>query len=409
MNVNAPTPQRPISPSISTEQAVPVRNVPSTGHADPVDQARKQFLDDGETEYLGGTLSAEGYQLTKAAVSPNKPGSPKVQVSTFAVDGVQSNDMMVIKRVSRTEEGPNLVLYMPEDDVTSFHEFKNAEEMTAWLKGVANDPTERKRFTQHFASDKAPKQEDRVNKKFGEFADGDINAVVGSFGDEKGDIFERLNKDASVPPAPVDGLVRTQLYKLAPDGKAFYVGYRPDGEAIVYSYDAYGNLQGAGQKKDAKARRHYFVQNGLNENKPLESMTFNEFRKKIASAALDNVGANNLNGLYDEFLKQLRSPGYGLATALKALGVPDDVAHSIETIVKDPVKGTLLELNRDNRIGKLFGVDQAEMDAQLESAGSQIQSNIPYYGTWRDRLENTANVIERVVGTPEVPTTEVRV
>ena len=229
MNVNAPTPQHPIGPSISTEQAGPVRNVRSTGHVDPVDQARKKFLDDSETEYLGETLSAEGYQLTKAALSRHKPGSPGGQVSTFAVDGVQSNDMMMIKRVPPTEEGPNLVLYMPEDDVTSFHEFKNADEMTDWLKEVANDPTERKRFTQHFSSDQSPKQEDRVSQKLGEFAEGDINAVVGSFGYEEGDIFERLNKDASVPPVQVKGLVGTQLYKRELDGKTTYVGYQSDG------------------------------------------------------------------------------------------------------------------------------------------------------------------------------------
>lgn len=408
MNVNSPPLQRPIGPSTSTEQIRPVRNVRSAGNADPVDQARKKFLDDSETEYVGNTLTAKAYQLTEAALSPNKPGSSGVQVSTFAVDGVQSNDLIMIKRVPLTEEGPNFVLYMPEDDVTSFHEFDNAQQMTDWLKDVANDPIERKRFTKHFANDQAPKQEERVNQKFGMFADGDSNAVVGSFGYEKGDIFERLNKGTSIPPVQVDGLVRTQLYKLEPDGKAFYVGYRPDGEAIVYSYDAYGNLYGEGQKKDAKKRRFYFVQNGLNENKPLEPMTFNAFRKKIASVSLGNVGANNLNGLYDEFLKQLRSPGYGLATALKALGVPEDIAHSIETIAKDPVKGTLLELNRDNRIGKLFGVDQQEMDAKLESAGNQAQHNIPYYGKWRERLEDTANVIEQVAGTPDVPTTEVR-
>ncbi|VCU63035.1 MULTISPECIES: DUF6543 domain-containing protein [Pseudomonas] len=408
MNVNCPTPQRPIEPSLPAEQTEPVRYVRSSDDADLVNQARKKFLDDGETEFLGDTLSAEGYQLVKAVVSRNKPGAPGVQVSTFAVDGAQSNDMMVIKRVPPTEDGPNLVLYMPEDDVTSFHEFKDAEEMTAWLKDVANDPTERKRFTQHFSNPEAPKQQERVNKQFGEFAAGDINAVVGSFGHERGDIFERLNKDASVPPAQVDGLVRTQLYKLEPDGKAFYVGYRPDGEAIVYSYDAYGNLQGGGQKKDAKARRFYFVQNGLNQNKPLEPMTFNEFRKKITSVSLDNVRANDLMGLYDEFLKQLRSPGHGLATALKALGLSDNVANSIETILKDPIKGTLLELNHDNRVGKVFGVDKAEMDANLERVGSQIQSNIPHYGKWRKRLENTADVIEQSVGTPELPTTEVR-
>ncbi|NCE90667.1 hypothetical protein DK871_11285 [Pseudomonas sp. L13] len=379
-----------------------MRNVRSTGHADPVDQARKKFLDDGETEYLGGALSAEGYQLTKAAVSPDKPGSPGVQVSTFAVDGVQSNDMMVIKRVPPTEEGPNLVLYMPEDEVTSFHEFKNAEEMTAWLKEVANDPTERKRFTQHFSSDKAPKQEERVNKKFGEFAEGDINAVVGSFGYEKGDIFERLNKDASVPPVQVSGLTRTQLYKQETDGAATYIGYQEDGKKILYKYDAYGNMHGNNGKE------WFFAQNGLNDNKPLEPMTLNEYTKKVVSVSLDNVSANDKRALLDEFVKQLRNPLHGIGMALKELGVSGDVANSIEEILKNPVKGTLLELNHDNRIGKLFGVDKEQMDATLESVGSQVQSTIPYYGAWRDGFNNVADVIEGQVGTYEEPTTQVR-
>ncbi len=74
MNVNSPAPQRPIGSPISMEQSGPARNVRSTGDADPVDQARKKFLDDNETEYLGGTLSAEGYQWVKAAVSRDKPG-----------------------------------------------------------------------------------------------------------------------------------------------------------------------------------------------------------------------------------------------------------------------------------------------------------------------------------------------
>lgn len=399
MNVNFPAPQRPIGSPISTEQSGPARNIRSAGDADPVDQARKKFLDDSETEYLGGTLSAEGYQWVKAAVSRDKPG---VQVSTFAVDGVQSNDMMVIKRVPPTEEGPNLVLYMPEKDVTSFHEFKNAEEMTAWLKDVASDPTERKRFTQHFSSDKAPKQEDRVNKKFGEFADGDINAVVGSFGYETGDIFERLNKDVSVPPVQISGLVHTQLHNITPDGKATYIGYAEDGKKLLYTYDAYGNMHGSNGKE------WFFAQNGLNDNKPLEPMTLNKFTKKVASVSLDNAGANDMRGLLDEFVRQLRNPLRGIGMALKELGVPGDVATSIEEILKNPVKGTLLELNHDNRIGKLFGVDKEQMDATLERVGSQVQSNIPYYGAWRDRFIDVADVIEGQVGTYEEPTTQVR-
>lgn len=368
MNVNSPAPQRPIGSPISMEQSGPARNVRSTGDADPVDQARKKFLDDNETEYLGGTLSAEGYQWVKAAVSRDKPG---VQVSTFAVDGVQSNDMMVIKRVPPTEEGPNLVLYMPEEDVTSFHEFKNAEEMTAWLKDVASDPTERKRFTEHFSSDKAPKQEDRVNKKFGEFADGDINAVVGSFGYETGDIFERLNKDVSVPPVQISGLVRTQLHNVTPDGKATYIGYPEDGKKLLYTYDAYGNMHGSNGKE------WFFAQNGLNDNKPLEPMTLNEFTKKVASVSLDNAGANDMRGRLDEFVRQLRNPLRGIGMALKELGVPGDVATSIEEILKNPAKGTLLELNHDNRIGKVFGVDKEQMDATLERGAVKSKAIFP--------------------------------
>lgn len=405
MNVNSPTLQRPVGPSLSTEQAGPVRNVHSTGHSDPVDQARKKFLDDGETEFQGGTLSAEGHQLAKAAVSPGKPG---VQVSTFAVDGVQSNDMMVVKRVPPTADGPNFVLYMPENDVTSFHEFKTAEEMTDWVKSVANDPTERKRFTQHFSSAQAPKQEERVSQKMGEFAAGDVNAVVGSFGYEKGDIFQRLNKDASAPPVEVDGLVRTQLYKLEPDGKAFYIGYREDGEAIIYSYDAYGNLHGGGQKKDADNRRYYFVQNGLNDNKPLEPITFNQFREKITSASLDNVGANNLSGLYDEFLKQLRNPGHGLGTALKVFGLPDDLADSIEKLVKNPSKDGLLELNKDNRIGLLLGVDKDKVDGLLENIYSDAQNYSKNYEAARGTLSAAADKFEKLFGKPVEPTTQVR-
>ena len=172
---------------------------------------------------------------------------------------------------------------------------------------------------------------------------------------------------------------------------------------MLYTYDAYGNLHESSEKKE-----WYFVQNGLNDNKPLEPMTFNQYRRKITSVSLDNVGANNLSGLYDEFLKQLRNPGHGLGTALKALGVPDDVANSTEEIFKNPVKGTLLELNHNNRLGNLFGVDKEKMDELLESIGSQAQSRIPRYGKLRSELSKTADVIERHFGTPEQPTTQVK-
>ena len=115
-----------------------------------------------------------------------------------------------------------------------------------------------------------------------------------------------------------------------------------------------------------------------------------------------------MRGLLDEFVRQLRNPLRGIGMALKELGVPGDVATSIEEILKNPAKGTLLELNHDNRIGKVFGVDKEQMDATLERGGSQVQSNIPHYGAWRDRFNDVADVIEGQVGTYKEPTTQVK-
>jgi len=121
------------------------------------------------------------------------------------------------------------------------------------------------------------------------------------------------------------------------------------------------------------------------------------------------VGTNNLSGLYDEFLKQLRNPGHGLGTALKELGVPEDVAYSIEKIAKNPVTGTLLELNQNNRLGNLFGVKKEMMDAALEKVGNEVQSSIPIYGKRREQLNTVADLLEKHFGTPEQPTAQVRV
>ena len=137
-------------------------------------------------------------------------------------------------------------------------------------------------------------------------------------------------------------------------------------------------------------------------------MSQQEYARKVTGTALDNVGANDLNGLYDEFLKQLRNPGHGLGTALSALGVPEDTAHSIETIMKNPVTGTLLELNRGNRLGNVFGVDKDAMDSALEQAGDAVQRNIPGYGKRREQLNALADTLEGGFGKPAVVTAEVK-
>jgi hypothetical protein len=172
---------------------------------------------------------------------------------------------------------------------------------------------------------------------------------------------------------------------------------------VLYNYDAYGNLHGG------SADGQYLVRNGLNNNEPLVRMTRKKYNANLRNVLLDNVGANNRRGLYDEFLKQLRNPGHGLGTALEALGVPEDVAYAIETIAKNPVTGTLLELNQKNRLGNLFGVKKEVMDAALENVGNEAQSSIPIYGKRRKQLNTVADFLEKHFGTPEQPTAQVRI
>jgi hypothetical protein len=115
-------------------------SISSPGDEDAVDSAFQAYMDRARSAFRDTTLTAQGRALAHAAVAPGKVGAPGVQVSTFAVDGAQANDIVMIKRVPVTTEGPNFLLYIPEDDGASFHTFTTREEMTVWLKALANDP-----------------------------------------------------------------------------------------------------------------------------------------------------------------------------------------------------------------------------------------------------------------------------
>ncbi|MFQ6590065.1 MULTISPECIES: dermonecrotic toxin domain-containing protein [Pseudomonas] len=395
MNI-ASLPGHPPAPTVTSKSPDPA---PAAQTLQRSDQARRRFIDEADEAFRDDVLSVEGKKLVDAVVYPGTRGAPGAQVSTFAVDGVQANDILMIKRVPATAEGPNFLLYVPEEGQYAFYEFKDREELTDWVKTMALDPKELDSFARHFSNDRAPQQVERVRQRLVDFADNDINAVVGSFARVKGDVFTYLSGTGSVPPAPVKGLTGTRLYNLAPDGSATYIGKRTDGKEVIYKYDAYGNLHGAARDG------FYFVKNALNDDQPLQLLSFDQYRQTVTSVALDNVGANDLNGLYEELLKQFRNPGHGLGKALTALGVPEDVAHSLETRLTNPGSGTLVELNRDNRIGKLFGVDQKTMDAQLENLGEQAQGEIPYYGTTRTVLTGLADGLEQIAPVRPASTT----
>lgn len=375
------------------------RNIAFTEGWQAANNARKTFIETIQSEFRDGTLSAKGQELAQGSLTRSAPGTLGMQVSTFAVDGLQANDIVVIKRVPPSAEGTNFVLYVPEEPGPSFHEFNTREEMTDWVKEQASDPEEQEKMAAHFP----PQHKENVKTTLTQFADNDINAVVGSYGYEKGDIFTRLNRDVTEPPVPVRGLSNKSFKGFDERGRPTYKGYLKDGTEVIYKYDPYGNLQGASGKGT-----FYFVRNGLNNSDaPLVPMTLKQWNRRVQGQSLENVGANNLAGMFHAFIRQLRNPGEGLATALMVFGVPSDVAYSIEEIVKNPFTGTLLQLNHDNRLGKLFGVGKEAMDNWLEKVGGEVQSRISRYGSARDGLSTLADILEEYG--PPAPDTETKV
>lgn len=207
MNTITSAPTSSFGPQVHSEPIRPKGTIVFTKGWQAANNARNTFMDTIQSEFRDGTLSAKGRELADGSLTRNAQGTPGMQVSTFAVDGLQAKDIAVIKRVPPSAEGTNFLLYVPEEPGPSFHEFNTREEMTAWVKEQADDPEKQEKFAAHFAQQSRP----RVKETLAQFAANDINAVVGSYGYEKGDIFTRLNKDITVPPVPVRGVRNTSL------------------------------------------------------------------------------------------------------------------------------------------------------------------------------------------------------
>lgn len=325
-----------------------------------------------------GQLSPDVNRLAEAILSPGKPGLPKVQVKTFAVDGMQAKDIMFIERVPPVPEGPNIVLFIPDKAGNSFLSFNTVEDMNAGLKKLADDPQWLEAFSEHFAVEGLPAKKKRVIDTMTEFKKNTINAIVGPYATERVDIFARLDKEASAPPAAVNGLTNLKEESIGPDGSVTYSGQQADGTKVFYEYDAYGNFQGADNKGNS-----YFVKNGINSHMPLKPLTTREFEIRVYEEAEKNVGADDIRGLYEELLVHLEHPFSGIGDALKALGVNKDTADTVERYLDNPFSALLLDLNKNNQIGKVFGVDKATMDSALKGAGDIAQGFVPFYGQAR--------------------------
>ena len=371
--------------STATAAARPINTAPISANSweDSEDtfvikNAREKFNESLVKDLNSGKMPPDVNNLLEAVLSPGQAGLPNVQVRTFAVDGVQSKDIIFIQRVPLVPDGPDIVLYVPEKDGSSYQSFNTVEDMNAWLQTRADDPRLLKAFTRHFARDSAPEKQAHVADTLIRFRNHDINAVVGPYANEGDDIFVRLDKGPSAPPAAVNGLTRLKEEQISPEGRVLYSGLRPDGTKVLFEYDAYGNLQGGDKKGN-----FYFVKNGLNSPRPLVPMTESAFKQTVRNEALDNIGANDTRGLYEELLRHLEHPSAGIADALQAFGVNKNAADATERYLDNPFSALLVDLNTRNQIGKVFGVDKQTMDSALKGVGDLAQRFVPVYGQAR--------------------------
>lgn len=355
----------------------------STSWDTPNDSYTLPASKDRFTERLANDLntrrmSPEVNQMADAVMWPGKNGLPKVQVKTFAVDGIQAKDIVFIQRALPVPDAPNVVLFIPEKEGRSFHAFKTVEDMSRWLKTLANDPKQLEMFSQHFAEGASPAKKARVVDTMTRYKDNDINAIVGPYANEGGDIFARLDKEISAPPAAVNGLTHLRQERTSPEGRTLYSGQRSDGEKVFFEYDAYGNFLG-----NDKQNNFYFVKDGLNTQKPLLAITEHAFKTKVLNDAATHVGANDIRGLYDELLNHLEHPFSGAGDVLLQLGVNKNTADTVDRYLDNPFSALLLDLNKNNQIGKVFGVDKQTMDSALNSVGDTAQGFVPFYGQAR--------------------------
>lgn len=325
-----------------------------------------------------GRMSPAVNQMADAVRLPGNKSLPQVQVKTFAVDGVQAKDIIFIERVPPTADGPNIVLYIPEKDGSSFQAFKNIGEMNTWLKSLANDPKQLQAFVQHFTQGGSPERTLRVTHTMTQFKDNDINAVVGPYANEGNDIFGRLDKGISTLASSANGLTNVREERTSADGRVLYSGQRDNGVTVLFEFDAYGNLLG-----EDKDKNFYFVKNGLNNNKPVAPMSASAFKNTVANEAANNVGANDIRGFYEELLNHLEHPFSGIGEVLQVLGVNKNTANTVERYFDNPFSALLLDLNTDNQIGNVFGLDKATMDSILKGVGDVAQGFVPVYGQAR--------------------------
>jgi hypothetical protein len=109
------------------------------------------------------------------------------------------------------------------------------------------------------------------------------------------------------------------------------------------------------------------------------------FRERGDLSAVINVVAN--------FLEK---PFTGVSAFLQMLGVDKATADTVQQGLDNPVNAVLLFLNKNNDIGKVFGLPKSEMDQALTVFATTAQGFVPGYGTYRTVAAVIAKILKQV-------------
>lgn len=354
--------------------------------------AYKQFSAAMAKDVQRGVLTEGGKELLDAMVSEDPSKGPKVTVYNFAVGRYQSKDMFLVQRTPIVAGNVNFVMYKRDPDFKSTYEFKSYREMDDFLKNLPNKPADFNEFVTHFGDDVEAAAVTQLIQDLASAPPGSTHKVLMGPGKQiSGNVFEhleRMNKHATELPS-VNGL--THLKVEAPlNGKATYSGVRPDGELVVYRYDVNGHLLGSGDKGN-----FYFHKTSVLRNEPLVPITLRQFRSLVFREHGDLI---RVTAAIADFLEK---PFSGSSALLQLLGVDKETADTVARSLDNPVYAVLFFLNKNNDIGRVFGLPKDEMNEYLHNFSTAAQSQVPIYGAVRGVAALIAKIIRQLPVTDE--------
>lgn len=352
----------------------------------------KTFFESVARDNNSGVLTADGKELLDAVASPDTSKQPRASAYCFNVGPYSARDSFIVKREPIVQGAVNFVLWMPEKDFKSSYEFNSYQAIDDFLKSLPKKTDAFNAFLAHFVDKTATSPVRTAVQARASASQGSApNMLIGPGQQIVGNVFEHLDRTSENPTTIrfVNGLVNQQLESVD-HGRPTFSGVRPNGEKVVYRYDFHGNLLGSGDKGN-----FYFLKNGAHSQLPLVPITLPQLRELVFR------GNGDLNSVVNAFANFLESPFSGVSTLLQALGVDKATADTVERGLDNPVNAVLLFLNKNNDIGRVFGLPKSEMNAILTNFATAAQGFVPGYGTYRSVAAVLAKILKQQPVTQE--------